>query len=110
MYHIARDFPPTECLLTTRIYFGRDFSVRVGQYGAAVSGRIDVRSGRYYGKVRGNYGLSAGDYDGEIKLESPFSPVTYIFSGAICPTYFVLSTNSDCRPFLVNQPESDDSK
>jgi hypothetical protein len=101
---------PPHRILTTTIRLGDDMDIRVGSDTETLSGRIENRDGKFFAHLRGHYGTSTGDFDGEVELEKPFSPTTYGFSGAIFLTHFVLSTNSDCKLFLVNEVEAPKSK
>ncbi|MFZ0829176.1 MAG: hypothetical protein WAO02_17320 [Verrucomicrobiia bacterium] len=101
-YVTGKDTLPPRLIITTKIHLGDDFDIRAGMNGEALSGRIEARDGRFFGQLRGTFGTSTGDYNGEVELEKEIGPTTYGFSGAICMTYFALSTNDDFTPFLAN--------
>ncbi len=93
---------PPRCILTTSIYLARDFDVRVGLDDGELSGRIEARDGKFFAKVSGTLGGSTEFCHDELLLEKPFIPSgQMVFSYGVI-TYFVLSTNFDSTPFLVN--------
>jgi hypothetical protein len=101
-YGDGKDSRPPRCIITAKIHPGEDFDIRAGTAGEQLTGSVDARDGKFHARLRGSFGTSTGDYDGDVELEKEVSPKYYGFSGAICMTFFVLSTNSDCAPFLAN--------
>lgn len=93
---------PPRLIITAKIHLADDFDIRLGTYQDSLSGLIDARDGKFHAHLRGTFGTSTGDYDGDLELEKEVMPTNWNISGAICITYFVLSTNSDCQPFLAS--------
>lgn len=95
--------PQAECLLTTKIQLGKKFKLVSNATGQTVSGKIEARNGKLFASLSGSYGTSTGFFEGEAKPEKPLLP-GYIFSGAVFLSYFVVSTNSNCQPFIARNP------
>ena len=91
-------------ILTTKVRLGEDIDIR-GKPNDSLSGIIELRDGKIFADVKGGYATGVGYYKGPIELEKPFEPSSYFISAAIFSTRFVLSTNPDCKPFLVKETE-----
>jgi hypothetical protein len=98
----AKNTLPPRLIISAKIHLADDFDIRLGTYQDSLSGLIEARDGKFHAHLRVTFGTSTGDYDGNLELEKEVMPTNYMFSGAICLTYFVLSTNADCQPFLAS--------
>jgi hypothetical protein len=106
-YHSdGRPDPPARIQLV-RITLGERISAPPGQQTRALEGVVRRRGARLHAELRAPFGPSTGVFEGEVKLEKPFEPNGYGFSGAICPTFFVLSTSPRCDHILKNRDKAD---
>jgi len=87
-------------IVTTKICLSEDISVAVGEQGETLSGRIERKGDKFSARLQGRSHSTLNFFEGDIELERPVSSRSGIFSGGIWSVQFVLSTNSDCGPFL----------
>ena len=93
---------PPDLILSTNINLGENFVKQWELGGPPLSGYIEAHGGKYFlhTHTEGNWGV---DYIGEIELEKPFVPASKPMHDADnYDFYFVLSTNSNYKPFLEN--------
>ncbi len=107
--------------MSTRIGLAQDFAVSVGDPGpghsyfvggkepfsysgdAVLAGRIERRGPAFLAHLVGLCNGTMNTFDGEMKLDRPVSSQAVLGSGAFFSVEFLLSTNSDCSPFLKEQ-------
>lgn len=99
--------PPTSVLppgliLSTNINLGEDFVKNWELGGPPLLGYIEARGGKYF--IHLHTGFNWGvDYVSEIEPEKPFDPTSKPMTNTVNDLYyFVLSTNSNYKPFLEN--------
>jgi len=107
-YYVAgkNETKPPSRILSTRVFVGQEISITLDNGSPSLHGRIDLRDGKYSAKLTGSFGTSSGSFSGVIQPEKAFEPDLYAFSSAICGTYFVLSTDKSCKPFLKAKASS----
>ena len=66
-------------------------------------GNVKCSQQKLVAHIEGRLYGTTGIYDGEIVPEKPFSPQILVHSATISLTFFVLSTNRNCEPFLKPQ-------
>jgi hypothetical protein len=93
--------------LTTKISLGKDFEVREDGGMKYISGRIEDRSGKIYAHLFSHYASNTYYDDRFVEAEKKYHAVKngVGFSGAIFQSYFVVSTNADCKPFILANAE-----
>lgn len=97
--------------LTAKITLGEDFDVRVDDGNEYISGRAEARNGKIHLRMKSHfYNDTYGD-DEFVELEKKYlaGHDGIGMSGIIFISYFVLSTNADCKPFLLTKPEQPDT-
>jgi hypothetical protein len=96
--------------LTTKISLGEDFDVRVDDGTEYISGHIENRDGKIYAHLRSHYVSCSYNYDGFIKPEKKYDAGNggIGFSSIIFQADFVVSTNADCKPFVLAKTEPND--
>jgi hypothetical protein len=114
-YYTDPSTPPKR-VATTRISIGEDFAVSFGDSNlysysvggpepysysgdAVLAGRIEQRGARLFANLLGVSG-SLNVFAGEIEIEKPVWSQGVSIGGIGLQLRFVLSTNSDCNPFL----------
>jgi hypothetical protein len=86
-------------VLTTNILLGERFEKRWVVGGPPLWGYVEARGGKYFLHTS-CWSYDTTDYTGEIVPEKPFSPAEHPMPNAeLWIGYFVLSTNSDYKPF-----------
>jgi hypothetical protein len=93
---------PPDLILSTNINLGEDFVKYWELGGPPLSGYIEARGGKYF--IHLHTGFNWGvDYVSEIEPEKPFMPAIEPMTNTVIHLfYFVLSTNSNYKPFLEN--------
>jgi hypothetical protein len=93
---------PPDLILSTNINLGEDFVKNWEVGGPPLSGYIEARGGKYF--IHLHTGFNWGvDYVSEIEPEKPFVPTSKPMTNTVnYLDYFVLSTNSNYKPFLEN--------
>jgi hypothetical protein len=96
--------------LTTKISLGEDFDVRVDDSLEYISGRIEDRDGKMYAHLRSHYVSCSYNYDGFIGPEKKYDAGNGVvgFSGVIFLADFIVSTNVDCKSFVLAKTEPND--
>jgi hypothetical protein len=91
---------PPLCVLSTKLAPDGIFEHSWGG-GGMLLGRIETHDGKCFLRIPGGFGGNHPDYYSEIELEKPFSAAAHPMREAVNPVeLFVLSTNSDYKPFL----------
>jgi hypothetical protein len=96
--------------LTAKITLGEDFDVRVDDGNEYISGRAEARNGKIHLRMESNFFSDNYSDDEFVELEKKYyaGHNGMAFSGVIYLSTFVLSTNADCKPFLLAKPEQPD--
>jgi hypothetical protein len=97
--------------LTAKITLGEDFDVRVDDGNEYISGRAEARNGKIHLRMKSHfYNDTYGDNE-FVELEKKYlaGHDGIGMSGIIFISYFVLSTNADCKPFLLAKTEQPDT-
>jgi len=107
-YYTDPAIPPRR-VVTARVRPSQEISIAVGHPAYSgdevLSGRIEQRGDKFFAHLKGRSHTTANLFDGEMELEKPVEPQGGLGSGGIWSVRFVLSTNSDCSPFLGEAPE-----
>jgi hypothetical protein len=93
--------PPTppKRVVTTRVHLSEEIEVTTDK--SYLAGKIERRGQKYFGKLGGSAGSQTQNrFEGELPLEKIVSSQGGGFGSMILSARFVLSTNSDSKPFL----------
>jgi hypothetical protein len=91
---------PPKRIVTTQVHLSKTFAVIVGEDLETLSGIVEARGGRFHASLRANCMGTGNFVTGEFEAEKLVTFPDLAFSGYIVMGNFVLSTNSDCKPFL----------
>src|SRR5258706_193875 len=93
--HFFMQWPP-KVIATTQVHSSEPFAI------SGLHGMVEARRHKFHAKVEGYCEGTFNFFDGYLELEKPSLPTTLRGSGYFALGWFVLSTNSDCKPFFEN--------
>ncbi len=102
--YLENSTEPPKRIATTRVRLSEPFAVTVGEDYETLNGLIEVRGNKFHANLRGNCEGTGNFFEGDLEPEKPVWATSLAFSGYAIMGFFVLSTNSDCKPFLESQP------
>jgi hypothetical protein len=97
--------------LTAKITLGVNFDVRIDEDTEYISGLIETQNGKIHIRMESHFANDTYSDDEFVELEKKYyaGHDGIAMSGIIFISSFVLSTNADCKPFLLAKTEPSDN-
>jgi hypothetical protein len=89
-----------ERIISTQVHLGEEINITVGKGDKALQGRIETNGGKLHANLK-SVSFSAHNFDGDIEPEKILASQGGSFPTFFHAVYFVVSTNSDPKGFLI---------